>query len=457
MTEQREREEFEAWSSRRILHSKSEAWQSWQGRAALSQPQSQAQGEAVPYAYEVQTAGEESELVYAAYLDRHGAQMEYESRIPLYATPVAAQGEAVTDAQMAEQPSRYAINGAIARGRMGTGEPPTGHWLTEYWHIGRQLAKLGELSPGAQPQTHLQKWSHVIEQLPVSRDDAPAPSSSLELSDMQDFIAGVMQKWVGSNGGIYALHGCALEVAKAILARGASPSASPAALTDDEAWAKWDRIRATKEATPKELIGIFARALLASQPSEARDAVDLIDLRKRLLTPREIVRDEDGLLVNPALPILDESDDVRMFLAAFGVECCTVSMESDCDDEALRDAVWAGEKGCGEWTPTPPDGEGWILSDIYDTEDGPSALFIRQKPKDPGMSRRERQAACATDSAAARDAERYRWLRDSDRLGDDDLDGNIVVGEAGAESLLWGEQLDRAIDAALAAQREGGA
>lgn len=51
-----------------------------------------------------------------------------------------------------------------------------------------------------------------------------------------------------------------------------APTASPAALTDDEAWAKWDRIRATKEATPKQLIGIFARALLAAQPPAAAEA-----------------------------------------------------------------------------------------------------------------------------------------------------------------------------------------
>jgi hypothetical protein len=45
-----------------------------------------------------------------------------------------------------QQDARFAINGAIAYGRMGIKEPPAAHWLTEYWHIGRQLAKLGETS-----------------------------------------------------------------------------------------------------------------------------------------------------------------------------------------------------------------------------------------------------------------------------------------------------------------------
>lgn len=29
------------------------------------------------------------------------------------------------------------------------------------------------------------------------------------------------------------------------------------------------------------------------------------------------------------------------------------------------------------WVPTPPSGDGWILVSKYDTEYGPSALFIR--------------------------------------------------------------------------------
>ena len=62
------------------------------------------------------------------------------------APPAPVGGAGLTDAQIAEQPARYSIDGAIAFGRMGTNEPPSGHWLTEYWHIGRQLAKLGETS-----------------------------------------------------------------------------------------------------------------------------------------------------------------------------------------------------------------------------------------------------------------------------------------------------------------------
>ncbi|MBO4119886.1 hypothetical protein J5T34_03915 [Cupriavidus gilardii] len=43
--------------------------------------------------------------------------------------------------EVAHQDARFAIDGAIAFGRMGIKEPPQGHWLTEYWQIGKQLAE----------------------------------------------------------------------------------------------------------------------------------------------------------------------------------------------------------------------------------------------------------------------------------------------------------------------------
>lgn len=50
------------------------------------------------------------------------------------------------------------------------------------------------------------------------------------------------------------------------------------------------------------------------------------------------------------------------------------------------------------------------------------------------------------------DAQRYRWLRDPDHCKEDYLDGpadNIVVGSCGGEDILWLDDLDAAIDAAI--------
>ncbi|HBO3905368.1 TPA: hypothetical protein L4T53_004521 [Pseudomonas aeruginosa] len=54
--------------------------------------------------------------------------------------------------------------------------------------------------------------------------------------------------------------------------------------------------------------------------------------------------------------------------------------------------------------------------------------------------------------AAEADAKRYRWLRDSGRLLGDSMDShadNFCVVTADGEDVMWFEQLDSAIDAAM--------
>lgn len=64
-----------------------------------------------------------------------------------------------------DQLARWAIDGAILKGRTGEAGPPSAdHWLHEYWSIGQQLAKLGETSP----------WDNVT--------PADAPAAVLQIS-----------------------------------------------------------------------------------------------------------------------------------------------------------------------------------------------------------------------------------------------------------------------------------
>jgi len=127
---------------------------------------------------------------------------------------------------------------------------------------------------------------------------------------------------------------------------------------------------------------IAARSRAAStsanvaQGAEAVAAVSLEGLRAKLLTPRNIVRDENGWLWHPDYPVCDEGTRADRFLEAFGIETAFVGMESDAPELAER---WheEGLTDCSEWTPTPPAGDGWLLLEIYDTEDGPYALFGR--------------------------------------------------------------------------------
>lgn len=50
-------------------------------------------------------------------------------------------------------------------------------------------------------------------------------------------------------------------------------------------------------------------------------------------------------------------------------------MESDVTDEQLA-ALEAGNGDISQWTPTPPDGDGWFIGSIHDTEDGPVCVWL---------------------------------------------------------------------------------
>ncbi|WP_240049383.1 hypothetical protein [Burkholderia thailandensis] len=148
--------------------------------------------------------------------------------------------------------------------------------------------------------------------------------------------------------------------------------------------------------------------------------VSLEGLRAKLLAPREIQRDDQGWLTHPALPLCDEDVRVDRLLEAFGIESAFVSMESDVDAESYEQYHEHADADCSAWTPTPPDGDGWVLLEIYDTEDGPYAQYAREKKHETLRERwiheeQERLAAHPSTPAALMDEratfEAY-WTRD---------------------------------------------
>ncbi|RQS85138.1 hypothetical protein [Burkholderia seminalis] len=129
---------------------------------------------------------------------------------------------------------------------------------------------------------------------------------------------------------------------------------------------------------------------------------DLEGLRRAVLTPRAIVRDEDGMLSHPAVPYLDEDVNYETFFAAFGIESAFVHMENDVDCDTYDKYFASNSANCSFWTPSAPTGDGWLLLEIYDTEDGPVALFVREKKPE---SMRERIKREAQETRAAEQSE----------------------------------------------------
>lgn len=150
--------------------------------------------------------------------------------------------------------------------------------------------------------------------------------------------------------------------------------------TDDELTAKQVSVR-----TGSNYLPIYAAPVAPA----AAAPINLEGLRKKLLTPRKILRDENGWLSHPDYPICDEGTNADAFLSAFGIETWFRSMESDAPDFSERYHE-EGLSNCTEWTPTPPTGEGWLLLAIYDTEDGPCAMFGRDQHEAENALKRQR-------------------------------------------------------------------
>lgn len=107
--------------------------------------------------------------------------------------------------------------------------------------------------------------------------------------------------------------------------------------------------------------------------------INLEGLADRLLAPREIVRDTSGWLTHPAMPICDEGVRYDTFLSAFGLQVQFRAMDGDATAEDVERYFDQGDADCSSWSPTPPEGDGWMLLEIYDTEDGPHAVFARRE------------------------------------------------------------------------------
>lgn len=96
-------------------------------------------------------------------------------------------------------------------------------------------------------------------------------------------------------------------------------------------------------------------------------------------------RDEYGMCCHPDLlgDRWNKDDNEEAFdrakFAAAGFEVDYVEFEHDALDE-LRDAWYEdGCADCSSWQPSAPQGDGWVLAGIWDTDDGPIAFYVRER------------------------------------------------------------------------------
>jgi len=179
--------------------------------------------------------------------------------------------------------------------------------------------------------------------------------------------------------------------------------------------------------------------------------------RRQMVDGTVLVRDEMGCGDHPALPMLEEDMNPLQFFGALGIELTGSMAESQMDADAYEAMVEACDSRV--WTPARPDGEGWVLVSIFETEDGPAAWWIREAlPAKP--ERKSRKAAAqaleGSDVQRAVLAERERIC--AAIQAEDDYcvtQGDYMLDSNDCIKVARGEWVRPVFDAARAAQ--GGA
>ncbi len=115
----------------------------------------------------------------------------------------------------------------------------------------------------------------------------------------------------------------------------------------------------------------------------------MTDTNFKRIQPIEPQRDACGWWTHPDFPEPADGNEyfvpgeLEAWLEYQGVEWSDRLMDTEVEPGSPEALAWENlDCNCAAWSPQPPEGEGWFLVSIHDTEDGPCAVWLRYKDGD---------------------------------------------------------------------------
>ncbi|MGU9813160.1 hypothetical protein [Pseudomonas sp. LF052] len=101
-----------------------------------------------------------------------------------------------------------------------------------------------------------------------------------------------------------------------------------------------------------------------------------------LIEPIEVVRNHCGNWTHPDLPAWGEGerfDTIEAWFDARQIEWRWVALEDDISPEEYQKWAAKGHYDAEGREPTKPEGAGWFVLSIHDTDDGPVCWWARRE------------------------------------------------------------------------------
>lgn len=110
------------------------------------------------------------------------------------------------------------------------------------------------------------------------------------------------------------------------------------------------------------------------------------------IQPMEVQRDRNGYWCHPDMPQIETNEQFDSWISAQGLQYSIHCLDGD-DGIGAEDALArydAGDLDILAWQPSKPEGEGWFIVSIYDTEDKPVCLWVRHPTEEQLREAEER-------------------------------------------------------------------